>query len=232
MFRELIQAFRRKDSVGAMIGHVGEMLDDGQWMFATAGAVVRKEQSPDEVRDELYRRDRKINRLEYDIRRNILVHLALGDMSDVGICLVLMSVAKDAERVGDYCKNIFEVGRHFQSKYGRPEYAGPLDDVRQTILEAFPRVKQAFLAGEAQTAQKVREDLTSARQRCNLIIQQLLMPGFPGTADEAVAYALRARFLKRTNSHLSNITTSVTNPVPMLDFRESSIRDDQEYNAG
>lgn len=226
MFRELIQAFRKKDSVGAMIEHVGEMLDDGQWMFATAGAVVQKQQSAPEVQDELYRRDRKINHREYDIRRNILVHLAMGNMQDVSMCLVLMSVAKDAERVGDYCKNIFEVGRYFRSRYSRSEYAGPLDDVRQTILEAFPRVKNVFLKGDAQAAEKLREDLIRARQRCDLLIQQLLSPGFPGTADEAVAYALRARFLKRTNSHLANIVTSVTNPLPMLDFRDQISSDE------
>lgn len=220
MFRELIQAFRKKDSVGGMIEHVGDMLDDGQWMFATAGAVVHKQQSAPDVQDELYRRDRRINHLEYDIRRNILVHLAMGNMQDVSMCLVLMSVAKDAERVGDYCKNIFEIGRYFLSRYGRSEYAGPLDDVRQTILEAFPRVKQVFLQGDAQSGERLREDLLRARHRCDLLIQQLLSPGFPGTADEAVAYALRARFLKRTNSHLANIVTSVTNPVPMIDFRD------------
>jgi phosphate uptake regulator len=228
MFRELIQAFRRKDTVGAMIERFGEMLDDGQWMFATAGSVVHKEQAPEEVQAELYRRDRKINRLEYRIRQNILVHLAMGNMQDVSMCLVLMSVAKDAERIGDYCKNLFEIGQYFRSRYGRSEYAEPLGEVRRTILDAFPTVRDAFLKGDADTAQQVRERLTRTRHRCDLLIQQLLSPGFPGEADEAVAYALRSRFLKRVNSHLANIATSVTNPVPMLDFRDQTPADEEE----
>jgi phosphate uptake regulator len=35
----------------------------------------------------------------------------------VAACLALMSVAKDAERIGDYCKNVFEVGQFYKEDF-------------------------------------------------------------------------------------------------------------------
>ena len=63
-----------------------------------------------DVRTPLYERDVAVNELERSIRRKVLRHLTVNPGHDVAICLALMSVAKDAERIGDYCKNVFEVG--------------------------------------------------------------------------------------------------------------------------
>jgi phosphate transport system protein len=58
----------------------------------------------EEVKDSIYTRDQSVNELERSIRRKILRHLTIHPGDDVAACLALMSVAKDAERIGDYCK--------------------------------------------------------------------------------------------------------------------------------
>lgn len=229
MFKELINAFKKSDALGEMIGRFGEMLDTGQWMFETACDVVEKKQPVESVRDELYRRDRTINRLEYAVRERILVHLATGDnKQDVGMCLVLMSVVKDAERIGDYCKNLFEIGKFFHSEYRLGQYSGPLEQMRRTITQLFPRIRDAFVHDETEGANAAIEECMKARLRCDLMIQQLLAPSGAGAPDEAVACVLRARFFKRVASHLANIATSVNNPVPMIDFRAGKPLDEPE----
>jgi phosphate uptake regulator len=42
--------------------------------------------------------------------------------------------------------------------------------------------------------------------------------------EDAVVLALYARHLKRINSHLNNIATSIVNPFPRIGFREKRMR--------
>lgn len=227
MFKELIEAFKKHDVLNEMVQQLGEMLDAGQWMFDTACDVVQKKLASEEIRDELYRRDRMVNRLEYRIRERLVVHLATTSRpQDVGMSLVLMSVVKDAERIGDYCKNIYELSTLFRRDYSKQEFTVPLDEIRQTIHDLFPRIRRAFVQGDKKSAEAAIEEALKARQKCEFIIKQLMTPGSQGAADEAVAYALRARFFKRVISHLANIATSVNNPVPALDFRRGKPLDE------
>lgn len=228
MFKQLIEAFRKTDVLGEMIGQFAEMLQIGRWMFTTAAGVVAKTTPADEVRDELFMRDRRVNQLERSIREKIMVHLVTGHDQDVGICLVLMSVVKDAERIGDYCKNIFQIGEMFQGDYTRAEYVRPLGDLTVKIDTLFPMVSEAF--AEAITDQSTRAVSESVvlRKQCDMLLGQLLTPGGATPPDEAAALAMRVRFLKRIAAHLGNIATSVSNPVPMLDYDGKKPLDEPE----
>ncbi len=109
LLRDLIRAWRGRDLLSQMLDEFQTMLRDGEWMFATVGKVLRREEQPEAVHEAFFARDREINQREKDIRRRIVEHLSLRGEADVPACLVLMSVVKDAERIGDYCKNIYEV---------------------------------------------------------------------------------------------------------------------------
>jgi len=226
MLKELIQAFTKRDVLGSIVAQFGEMIDAGQWMFETASGVVEQTKAAEDVRKELYSRDRRINELERGIRERIVVHLSLGNRQDASMCLVFMSVVKDAERVGDYCKNLFEIGQFFKSRYQRGEYSEPLREMCCQIDGLFPRIRDAFIDGDHSVAQKVINECLKIRHRCDLIIEQLLSPGATGPIDEAVAFALRSRFHKRVTSHLANIATSITNPVPMIDYHRGQPLDE------
>ncbi|MGL6249548.1 MAG: PhoU domain-containing protein, partial [Billgrantia desiderata] len=112
MFRQLFSALTSENTINLAFEDLTQMLRDGAWMFDRANEVLHSTVPADEVRQPLYERDRSINELERSIRRKVLRHLTVNPGHDVAICLALMSVAKDAERIGDYCKNVFEVG-HF-----------------------------------------------------------------------------------------------------------------------
>lgn len=228
MFKQLIEAFRHKDALSEMIDRFGGMLDSGLWMFNQACDVVERKVASMAVEEELYKRDRKINEAERDIREKIVVHLVMGNRQDVGICLVLMSVVKDAERIGDYCKNLFQIGDFFQGDYASAQFSTPLADIRKKIAELFPQAKQAFCKAEKKLAERCVAETRVIRKECDILIRQLLTPGGTIRPDEAAAYALRARFFKRVIAHLGNIATSVTNPVPMLDYSNNKPLDEPE----
>ena len=170
--------------------------------------------------DELYAKDKDINAIEQSVRHRILTHLSVGNQQDLSACLMLMSVVKDAERIGDYCKNIFEVGKFYRRQYSHPSYAEPLEKIREGAVSLFDRAGKAFGQADADLAHETLETAAGLRKKCDLIIQELLMAEGQIPADEAVAYVLLARFYKRVAAHLANIATSVVSPVPMIDYRK------------
>jgi len=228
MFKQLIDALRKKDALGEMFARFEEMLGLGHGMFSKACDVVAGREQADAVGEELYRCDRRINQLERLIRERIVVHLVLGNEADIGVCLVLMSVVKDAERIGDYCKNLFQMAEQFQGTYTRGVYTGPLADLAEIIDGLFPQVAEAFSGAKKKQSKRTVAASAAVRKTCDLLVKQLLTPGGSATPDEAAALVMRARFFKRVAAHLGNIATSVGNPVPMLDYTGKKPLDEPE----
>ncbi len=226
MWRELWRALRGTDALAEMTAGLGEMLDIGRWMFEQASRVLARSANWNELADKLYAEDRRINQTERRIRERIVAHLTTTGSADLAPCLVLMSVVKDAERIGDYCKNIFEVGKLYTREYTHPEFANPLDEIRTGVLPLFAQAKQAFMSGDRSLANEVLTKADTYVQNCEQIVRQLLSVHESIAPDEAVAYVLLARFYKRVAAHLSNIATSVVSPVPMLDFKPGKKNND------
>ena len=218
MLREILNALRGKDALGEMFTEIGKMLQAGRWMFGQASEVLMRKVDWESICDSLYQRDRDINHIEQSVRQRILAHLSMGNQSDLAACLIIMSAIKDAERIGDYCKNLFEVGKFYRREYSHPQYARPLDDIRSAVDPLFEKTEKAFVQADRPLARKVIDTAGSLRQTCDLLVRQLLSSGDDLAPDEAVAYVLLARFYKRVAAHLGNIASGVVSPVPMLDY--------------
>ena len=218
MLRELLNALRKSDPLGEMIAEVGQMLEAGRWMFEKSSEVLLRRARWKDVAEDLYDRDHQVNHIEQKVREEIITHLSMGHQADLCACLVLMSVVKDAERIGDYCKNIFEVGKLFDREYTCPHFSKPLEEVRVLVEPLFARTAKAFIEADRPLARNVLDTAGGLTRTCNVLIHQLLSTDAEMHADEAVAYVLLARFYKRVSAHLANIATAVVSPVPMLDY--------------
>jgi len=219
MLQEIFNALKGTDTLGQMIAEFGRMLQAGRWMFEKASEVLLRTADWGGIAKDLYTRDQEINRIEQSVREKIITHLSVGNQVDLSACLVLMSVVKDAERIGDYCKNIFEIGKFYRREFATPEFAVPLEEVRRDVLPLFAEARKAFVEAKASRARDILESASKLRGRCDVLIRQLLSVHDRIAPDEAVAYVLLARFYKRVAAHLANIATSVVSPVPLLDYR-------------
>ena len=219
MFKQLFSAFKSGEVLDRAFSQLDEMLDHAQWMFIRANEVLHRKTKAAEVRDSLYSRDKSINELLRSIRRKIVRHLTVNPGSEVAASLVLMSVAKDAERIGDYCKNVFEVGQFYKDDYHLSRYHDPLEDACSRVVGLFDTVRRGFResdAGQARTALKSADEIGDV---CDRVIEQLLRDEQSIKTHEAVAYSLLARHYKRVSSHLANVATAVLGKVDELDFR-------------
>ena len=218
MLRELLAAWRGRDALAQMFGDFDQMLEETHWMFQQAVEVFFSRVDWQAVQDPLYQRDKHVNQLEQSIRAQIVKHLTIRPESNLAACLVLMSVVKDAERIGDYCKNIFEVGKFYTREFTSRRYLEPLERIRAGTEQLFRTTKEAFNQSDLEKARQALGAFGTLSKECDLLVRQLLRERDSIPTDEAVAYSLLARHLKRIAAHLSNIATAVVAPVHRLDY--------------
>ncbi|ANB02684.1 PhoU domain-containing protein [Ectothiorhodospira sp. BSL-9] len=218
MFRQLYTALVSENTVNRAFENLTDMLDHGRWMFEQANDVLHGRTPAEQVGDSLYERDQAINALERSIRRKVLRHLTVNPGYDVAICLALMSVAKDAERIGDYCKSVFEVGCLYTEGFHVEKYQKPLDEMAEQMLVMFSAVIEATRQSDEGHAGKALLQAAEMRRRCDEIIRELFRDEGQIEFHEAVAYSLLARHYKRVAGHLANIATAVLGRLEDLDF--------------
>ena len=216
MFRTLLHALRAGSSLKDVEEDFCDMLHDTEEMYRSVTDVLLGKAEAEKIKDGIYTKDREVNRKEQDIRRRLVGHLVLGRMTDAATCLVFMSVAKDVERIGDYCKNILEVARFYSIPGAEARYAAPLQEVREQTPKLFQKARKAFAESDESLANQVLRAHEVIAKKCDMLIGQVLNDTLP--TKEAVSTALLSRYFKRVVRHLGNIVSSVVAAVEKIDF--------------
>jgi phosphate uptake regulator len=196
-----------------------EMLEMDLRMFVLVLDVLKAETQRVNVHADVYKRDVEINRRERRIRKEIVEHLSLHPGGDMPACLVLMSVVKDAERVGDYSKNLLEVAQAMHKEFNDLRHHEEIVEIAHHVIEIFENTISSFKDSDTDLARDVVMDEGAMTRRCDALIEQIANSDL--SANEAVCTAMVVRFLKRIEAHLSNIASSVVLPVHRLDGRLS-----------
>ncbi len=183
------------DSIDAKLG---EMLTNSSHMFDLSMNCLLGDTNLDTVKENLYSTDKAINELHRDVRRELIVHSAVNSRNlDVPLLLAYMTMSKDIERIGDYCKNIFEIAETGNSftKEGL-----------QTCLSLDEEDKvQELIASGAEVGKEIDEKITS-------LLENKLDVKYP------VATTLFYRYLKRIILHIVNASTAIIMPTDQIDY--------------
>jgi len=217
MFKQLIEVWQGKETlIDEIADDFEEMLKIGQDMYQVVGKVVFEGTEIPDIKKNLYKHDAKLNILEQTIRRKIVSQLiASGSEGPIASCLILMSISKDAERLGDYVKNIFQVAE-IKGKIQKEEpYYERLVQISQKVDYLFTNVSEAYRTSDATKARQLVEESMQAQALCDSNVKELLLAKSVG---EHVAYAVLSRYYKRGLAHLANIATSIFMPVTKIDF--------------
>lgn len=189
------------------------MLEDGHDVFVTASNALFGGGKSKATKREVRSTDREINQAQRDVRRHLMVHAAVNN-ADLPLVLQYTSIVKDAERIGDYAKNIYDLvkyGANFDTVADREHLETYRDAVAQLILDAA----SAFGAKDAEEAQRLIGKADGFLSEYDDRIQESY--NSDGLASHAVARALYFRFLKRTTAHVMNVLTSLVQPLDRLD---------------
>ena len=220
MLKELLRILKAKPPLRDMLDEFTLMAEKAEWMFVNSIHVLLGEKPAEDMAKDIYAKDKEVNEHERSIRRKIVTHLSLNPQADVPVCLMLMSVVKDTERIGDYCKNFYELATMIKIAFDRGRYKTPIRDLVKQVEGLFADTRSAFAHSNEKAARSVITRGEQVNQQCNLLIKQLVADDLP--TNKAVAYALAVRYIKRVSSHLNNIATSVVTSVDNLDFSVDS----------
>ena len=221
MFKNLLSFWKGKDFISEVFGDFKHMLDDSEIMYKKVCSRLLDNQDVSDLKQRIYDIDKQVNLLQKNIRKRIVEHLTLQPTVDVTACLLLMSVVKDAERLGDYCKNLYQVSEFLEKPMDRDLFDKYFNSLDREILDLFGKTREAFISANDIKAKSTWDYHIRINKRCDKIVEEVAHSGL--SVNEAVCFALIARYFKRIVSHLVNIATSVVLPLSDLDYFDERI---------
>lgn len=221
MFKNLLSFWKGKDFLSEVFDEFKDMLNDSETMYKmVCGRLLENKGGPD-LKQKIYDIDKKVNRLQKAIRKRVVEHLSIQPTVEVPACLILMSVVKDAERLGDYCKNLYETSEYLDKPIDKAIFDSYFDHLDREILKLFGLTKDAFVGADEEKAKSTWDYHIRINKTCDKIVEKVVHSDL--SVNEAVCFALIARYFKRIVSHLVNIATSVVLPLSDLDFYDERI---------
>jgi phosphate uptake regulator len=173
----------------------------------------------DDIKIDIYDADAKVNKFERKVRKKVFRHLAERGGDEIYSGLLLISVIIDIERIGDYTKNVLELAKNYQGKLKCDSYEEDVNKIESAVEDSFIRVLKQFEFSEKADAEKLLKEYLWVNKLCDQKATDLITETDKSISScDAVALALYIRYLKRINSHLRNIATSVINPFDKIGF--------------
>ncbi len=219
MLKELQKIFQRKGLMEQALDASLEMLRDDWEMYREAVKSLRESDTA-EIAIDIMEKDRRINKYEREVRKKVLTHLAVNDVSDLNIGLVLISIVIDIERIGDYTKNIVELAQNHPGRLVIEPWESDLKNIEETISKNFGVLIHAIEKSDQTAANNLLDELWHSKKQCDYFITTLFRDEtLQLKRTDAVAIALYLRYLKRVASHLMNVATSIVNPFHKIGYR-------------
>lgn len=214
MFREFFQLWKKTGLLSEALEEVERMLFVAKDMFSFSLRVLMDKEKE---KEDIYKIDRELNKLQRNVRRKILEHLSINPQQDVTSCLVLITIVIDIERIGDYSKNLIELSHKYPQRL-KGKYIEKIRKIERDIEELFDGTINAFKDADIDLAKQVMERHARIAIHCEKIMEELIEDTdiSPG---RGIIYALLARYLKRVSAHLKNIASSVANPFHRLGYK-------------
>jgi len=221
MFKEFKKLWQKGNLFKASQDNVNQMFAINHQMFeAAVDALFKDIKASFDVKKE----DDKLNILQADAHKKLLQHLSVSAKQDITFSLVLLRVTREAERVGDYAKNMY----HLYESYGRLHQNGyyqDCQDLASKASELLTKTEKSFREDDTKMADdlvaKYHDGLAKEFEK----LMNRLTTETDLSAKDIVVYTLFIRFLKRFCAHLANIATSVTNPFQKIGYTKEQLED-------
>jgi len=219
MFKEWLHLFRKDSLMDRAYRRSSLMLDITLSMFLKAKTSLRYTDS-DQVDIDIYDRDAEVNRYQREVRRHVFKHLTMRGVERLPSGLVLVSIVINIERIGDYTKNMIELAMNHSRRLRGGKFETDLQRVETAVEDNFIRTKSSFESADEKTALQLLKEYEWVNRVCDDCLFRLIKEDDKNIeSGDAVSLALYFRWLKRINSHLRNISSSVVNPFDRIGFK-------------
>ena len=227
MWKELFQVLSDNNPVEPMTQELMQMLEITKEMSSLVHEHVFDQDFGVDQRAAIYKLDIKVNKLERSIRKRVITHLSVSH-DHVSYCLLLMSLIKDAERVGDYLKNISEVPELGGAEIPEGPLKSELKEIIALAVEILKTTPDILANEDTERATDLLQLGRNTGKRCDVLLVELAKSDL--TAAQTTSMVLLTRFHKRLGAHLLNILSSVVMPLHKIDFYDGRISEDPSTN--
>jgi phosphate transport system protein len=219
MFRKWLLLFKKDTLMNRAYQRSFEMLDITKAMFTEAKESLRQREDS-EIDLGIKQTDKKVNSYEREVRRMVLNHLVVSGNVDLPSGLILISIIIDIERIGDYAKNMVELAVDHPGKLHGGEFEEILSRIEEGVGDNFIQAKKCFEEANTNLALELLKKYAWVNDACDDTVKDVVREKDKSIEPgDAAALVLYTRWLKRINSHLRNITTSVVNPFDCIGFQ-------------
>ena len=205
-----------KESLDSIDAKLSEMLTDSMRIYDLSMNCLLGDTNLDTVRDDLYSTDKKINELHRDVRREMIIHSAVNSRNlDIPLLLSYMTMSKDIERIGDYCKNLLEI----EDTWNTFTQGDELDDYIELINDIGNLIIYLQSCLNLEDESKVQDLITlGSSLSTNLDDKITALLENKEKIQYPVATTLFFRYLKRIVSHIVNAATALIMPTDQIDY--------------
>jgi phosphate uptake regulator len=217
MLQELMSIFRQGNPLKTMADDFSRMLDLAYKMTLAAGEAYFGHNATPEERTRIYKMDVKVNKLERSLRKAVVVHLSVGaNRHSLPYTLVLMSLVKDVERLGDYAKNLAEIDDIYSGPLPEDDLGKELRELRTIVEESLRAAPDVLVNSDREQALTLIQEGKDVARRSDLLLTKISKSEYPN--DLTVAMVLGSRYYKRIGGHLLNLLSSVVMPLHKIDY--------------
>jgi Na+/phosphate symporter len=219
MFKKWLAIFKKDTLMDRAYRRSYDMLAITMAMCAEARVDLRQREDS-EIDLSMKEKDKEVNKYERDVRRMVFNHLAVQGTADLPSALALISIIIDIERLGDYAKNMLELAYDHPGKLHGGKFEQELARIEMAVEDNFIQTKRCFEEGKADFALELLDKYAWVNDICDEMVKSVVKEQESNISPgDAAALVLYIRWLKRINSHLRNITTSVVNPFDRIGFQ-------------
>lgn len=219
MLKELISVFSSDSLIDRAYKRSFEMLDLTHKMFLEAKNVLRNTDT-NQINIDINDQDLIVNKFQREVRKDVFNHLTMAGTESLSSDLVLVSIVIDLERIGDLTKNIVEIAQGHTERLGSKLFDEKIDEIETAVTDNFGKTVEAFKNSDEELARNIIKEYKWVSRVSDEILMKLMHnEDSEIKAGSAVALALYTRQLKRINSHLKNVATSIVNPFHRIGYK-------------
>lgn len=219
MIKEILSVFKSNTLMDRAFQRSYDMLDLTHKMFLQAKQVLRETEHTN-LDFDVHNEDNEVNKYQREVRKDVFNHLVLTEGEQLSSGLILVSIVIDIERIGDYTKNIVDLAQNHPRRLHGGNFEDDLVRIEQAVLENFRRTIDVFKNSDEEAAIQLLKEFKWISKLSDDCLYLLVKETDPSIASgSAVALSLYFRSLKRINSHLRNVTTSVVNPFHRIGYK-------------
>jgi len=222
MWKQLLSFLKSDNLLDQAWRESFDMLKIDHDMFLEVVLVLRESDTA-EMSEEIMKKDAIVDAFEQDVRKKVLTHCAVQGAFGIPAGMVLVTIVIDIERIGDYVKNIAFLAQNHPTRLRGGALETDLKRLEDAVKKNFIDTQACIEACNADAASKVLREYGWVKSLCDDLLESLIQEKDPNlSSGEAVSLALYIRWLRRINSHLHNLNTSVINPFDRIGFKPSA----------